>query len=233
MRMRGIAVAGAAALALAGAAGQAAERSAGSAPVTIVGPLENGAVKISGTASVNGTVAATQSGAWSVGQAGPWSVAQSGSWLVGQSGPWSVAQAGAWSVGLEGPASTALLNIDAATAGLRYDADGNLKVNVSGGGSAADPSVADRMPFGFSAHSTFSDSVTIPGPLTNVTSYSFHSNRDMIAIFMRGSGAAFGLRVTGGQSLVGSFHHAIPADTLQLQCVGGGECTALISAAGY
>ena len=202
-------LAAATAAALAVPAAAAGPGAAPSGPdVTIVGPLENGAVKISGTATVNGDVAATQAGPWSVGQSGP------------------------WSVGLEGPASTALLNIDAATAGLRYDTEGNLKVSVGPGG-ASDPSVASRSPFGFSAHSSFNDSVTIPGSLANVTSYSFHSDRDMIAIFMRDGSPAFGLRVAANQSVVGSFHHAIPADALQLQCVGGGACTALVSAAGY
>jgi hypothetical protein len=193
-------------------------RAAGSAPVTIVGPVDtNGSVKISGTATVNGTVAATQSGAWSVGQ--------SGAWTVGQSGPWTV--------GLEGPAAAALGHIDAATAGLRYDDDGNLKVSIPGG-SAADPSVADRSPFGFSAHSSFTGSITIAGPADGkVTAYSFHSDHDMVVVFERGGSAAFALWVPANQSVVGSFHHALQADGLQLQCQGGGTCTVLYSAAGY
>jgi len=229
MRSGAIAVAAGAVLALSGGSVQAKagdQASPGSAPVTIVGPLAaNGGVKISGTATVDGTVAATQSGAWSVAQSGPWTMGQAGSWLV--------EQAGAWIVGLEGPASTALGHIDAATAGLRYDDDGNLKVNVAMG-SSADPSVADRSPFGFSAHSSFTGTVNISGPgPSKVTSYSFHSDHDMIAIFGRGGSSAFGIRVPAGQSMVGSFHHAILADGLQLECLNGSTCTALVSAAGY
>ena len=110
---RAVAVAAVAALSAGSGAGWAADRSAAaSAPVTIVGPLEpNGGVKISGTTTVNGTVGATQSGAWAFGQAGPWT--------VGQSGSWSVGQAGGWSVGLEGPASAALANIDAVVQTIR------------------------------------------------------------------------------------------------------------------
>lgn len=233
MRSSVFVVAAGAVLALAGTDPvQATERgsdSGGSAPVTIVGPLDpNGAVKVSGSATVSGTVAATQSGAWSVGQSGPWSMAQAGAWSVGQ--------AGAWSVGLEGPASAALANIDAATAGLRYDTDGNLKVNVSGG-SAADPSVADSNPFGWSATSSIpgNDSAVIEAYRTvYVTAYSFHADRDMIITFGRGdSTVAFGVRVPAGQSIVGSFAHAIPCDRLRLRCMGGDTCTFLQSVAAY
>lgn len=225
------------ALGLLAAAAPGAERNAtnaaGSAPVTIVGPLApNGGVKISGTATVDGTVAATQSGPWSVAQTGPWTVGQSGPWTVGQSGAWSVGQSGPWTVGLEGPASAALANIDAATSALRYDADGNLKVSITGG-SAADPSVADHSPFGFSAHSSFTGTVDIPGAESRVTSYSFYSDHDMVAIFMHGGHNVLALRVPANQSFVGSFYHAILADNLQLQCLGGSTCTVMNSTAGY
>ena len=47
-----------------------------------------------GVVSVTGTVAATQSGAWSVAQSGAWSVAQSGAWTMAatQSGTWTVTE---------------------------------------------------------------------------------------------------------------------------------------------
>lgn len=183
-------------------------------PVTIVGPLD-----AAGAVKVGGGVAATQSGAWAVGQAGTWSVGQSGAWFVG----------------LDGAASATLGHIDAATSGLRYDGDGNLRVSVAGGG-AADPSPADRSPFGFSAHSTIAagDTVNIDaGGLVKVAAYSFHTDHDIIVVFLRGGSVAFGLRVPAGQSAVTSFAHAIVADRMQIQCPGGDACTVLNAVAAY
>jgi len=188
-------------------------------------PLDQaGSLRTSGQCTVSGTVGATQTG--------PWSMAQGGAWSVGQAGAWSVGQAGSWSVALGGAAATALGNIDAATAGLRYDGDGNLKVSV-GGGSPADPTPATRSPFGYSAFSSFTGTVDVPGTLTNLTAYSFHSDHNMLAVLSRPGTSPFGIYVAANQPAVGSFAHAIPTDGLSLQCLNGATCTVLISAAGY
>lgn len=67
----------------------------------------SGNLKTSGTATVSGTVAATQSGTWTVQQGTPpWSVSQSGAWTTGRT--WSLlnttdsvnsVQSGAWTTG--------------------------------------------------------------------------------------------------------------------------------------
>jgi hypothetical protein len=87
-----------------------------------------------------GTIAATQSGAWTVGQSGGWTVAatQSGVWNVGQSGTWNVVasgtvaatQSGAWTVGQSG-AWTVSANIGT-TGGLALDSTVS-KLNVGQG----------------------------------------------------------------------------------------------------
>ena len=92
---------------------------------------------------------------------------------------------------------------------------------------------ASRRPFGFSVFSSFTGTIDVPGTLTNVTAYSFHSDRNMLAVLSREDGSLFGIYVAANQPAVGSFAHAIPADNLQLRCLDGATCTVLISAAGY
>jgi hypothetical protein len=146
-------------------------------------------------------------------------------------------QSGPWSVGLDTAASSSLSNIDTATSGLHYDADGNLKVSVAPTGSAADPSVADRSPFGFQQAATIpaADSLTInAGAPVNVTSYFVHAVEGTIAaIFMESENHRFAFLVEAGQSVTGSVAHAIRADTWQLQCAPGNNCIVFYSAAGY
>jgi hypothetical protein len=183
------------------------------APVEVLNfPLDGNRLRVTGTADVSGTVAARQSGAWTVGQSG------------------------GWTVGLDSAASGQLSNIGAATAGLSYDADGNLRVSVAGAGGTADPSVANRSPFGTSITSSIpgESSATInAGEMANVTAYSFHSDRDLVVLFQRGDSPALALRVPGGQSMTGSFAHALAADRLVLRCMSSDTCTFLSSVAAY
>jgi hypothetical protein len=206
--------------------GSGSVRGAGSAPVTETNLDASGAIRVheqgtaesrvvnlpldaagnlrtAGAATVQGTVAATQSGPWSV-----------------SLDPAPAADLGA---------------IAGATSSLRYDADGNLRVTVGGGASAADPSEAGRSPFGFS-HSTIpaETQVTLTaGSVARVTAYSFHSDHDVTAFFEEGDDLRFAIFVPAGQSMVGSFPHAIPADTLKLLCGGGSACYVLYSVAAY
>jgi hypothetical protein len=164
---------------------------------------EAGRLKVSGSAAVTGTVAASQSGTWTV--------------------------------GLDPAASVDLGNIAGATSGMSYDAGGNLRVSVAGG-SAADPSVASRSPFGYSAHSTIpaGDSVTIDAAdPTRVTAISFHTDHDVIVTFSHAGSVMLGLRVPANQSVVQSFAHAVLADSMQVRCLGGSACTVLKSVAAY
>ena len=176
------------------------------APVDVLNfPLDGaGNLRVAGSSSVSGTVAATQSGSWTV--------------------------------LLDSTASGQLGAIGANTAGLSYDPDGNLRVSVAGAGGAADPTVATRSPFGTSI------TVGIPGDssvnvtageMANVTAYSFHSDRDLVVLFMRGDSPAFALRVPAGQSITGHLAHAIAADRLTLRCMSSDMCTILSSVAAY
>jgi hypothetical protein len=89
------------------------------------------ALKVDGSAvtqPVAGTVAATQSGGWSVGQTGAWSVGQSGAWNVGQTGTWNVGQTGTWTVQPGNTPNTVPWKVDLSGTGANATA---LKVDGS------------------------------------------------------------------------------------------------------
>jgi hypothetical protein len=163
-----------------------------------------GNLRVAGSSSVTGTVAATQSGSWTV--------------------------------LLDSTASSQLGAIGAHTAGLSYDPEGNLRVSVAGSGGAADPTPANRSPFGTSITSGIpgdSTAISDAGELVHVTAYSFHSDRDLVVLFEREGSVAYALRVPAGQSMTGSFAHAIVADRLMLRCMSSDMCTILSSVAAY
>ena len=166
----------------------------------------DGSLKTAGSCSVTGTVAATQSGPWSV--------------------------------GLDPAASSSLTNIEVATSGLQYDGDGNLLVSLGGSGSPADPSVADRTPFGLSfatginAGESFTLNAASPA---RVASYYFRATEGTITVlFMQNDSPTFGFPLTTGQSSTAALAHAILADALRIECqAGGSNCVVFYSVAGY
>ena len=107
---------------------------------------------------------------------------------------------------------------------------------------AADGSVrtsaplADEAPFG--AATTF----TIPGGAAiglsldvpfHITAYSFHTDNDIIVVFLDGNVERFGVRVPAGQSMTQSFAHALLANGIEISCPGANPCTLFRSIVGY
>jgi hypothetical protein len=204
-------------------------RAAGSAPVTETNVDANGRIRVHEEGTVSSQVVnfpLDPSGNLKV----TGSAAVTGTVEATQSGPWSV--------GLDPAASSYLSNIDTATSGLHYDTDGNLKVSVAPSDSAADPSVADESPFGFSANGAFpaGESFTIDHPGARVTSYFVQAlEGQMNVFFLRSGNVAFGFRVVAGQSPIATAHlaHAILADAWRFECGAGSNCVVFYSSAGY
>ena len=154
---------------------------------------------------------------------------------VGVSGTVGATQSGPWSVGLDPAASSFLSNIDTATSGLNYDTDGYLKVSMAPTTSAADPSVADRSPFGFSAGSSFTGTIIVQTgpPAARLTAYFFETDHDLTVTFEADESVIFGFIVRAGHPVTASFHHAILADAMRMTCMGGNTCAVTRSVAGY
>jgi len=152
------------------------------------------------------------------------------------SGTVAATQSGPWAVALDPSASTSLGQIAAATSGLRYDADGNLQVAVSGGGSSADPSVADRAPFGFSFAASIPGGSTVDvdaGDAARVTAYSFRADHDVLVLFSQDGSTRLAVWVKANEPAAMSFHHALRADRMSIRCLGGDACVVMHSVAAY
>lgn len=217
-------------LAASGALAAPGSSASGSAPVTETNVDQTGSIRVHEQGTVNSSVVN-----FPLDAAGNLKV--SGSAVV--SGTVAATQSGPWSVALDAAPAASLSNIESATAGLRYDTDGNLQVSLAGGGSPADPSVADQSPFGFSSDVAVNagESFTVqanPSPVRITSFFVQVKQGEATVFFQRNEGVAFAFRLAAGQSLMNSPAHAILADAMRVQCASGGNhCILFHSVTGY